>query len=75
MTRNEPVKWTVDSFKSFLNELENVKSLLQNETQGSVLNSPGVITKIVARLPKRTKDELTKLLCNAGIHIPEFNFL
>ena len=55
--------------------MEDIKPLLHDETQRLILNSSGEIKRIVARLPKRTRDELTKLLCGAGIHIPEFTFV
>ena len=40
-----------------------------------MMNSPGVIKGIIARLPKRTRDELAKLLCDSNEHLPDFDQL
>ena len=75
VTRNELVKWNTDSYQSFLNELEDIKVLLHDQSQKSMMNSPGVIKGIIARLPKRTRDELAKLLCDSNEHLPDFDQL
>ena len=51
LAMREVFKWKVDSFQSFLNELENIKSVLNDDAQKLVLNSC-TIKEIVARLPK-----------------------
>ena len=75
VTRNELVKWNTDSYQSFLNELEDIKVLLHDQSQKSMMNSPGVIKGIIARLPKRTRDELAKLLFDSNEHLPDFDQL
>ena len=39
------------------------------------MNSPSAIKDIIARLPKRTRDELVKVLCESNQHLPKFQFL
>ena len=75
ITRNEPVKWNLDSFQSFMNELEDIKTLFADTNENSMLDSPGVLKKVIARLPKRTKDKLAEILCNACIVMPSFDYL
>lgn len=75
ITRNEPVKWNLDSFQSFMNELEDIKTLFADTDEKSMLASPGVLKKVIARLPKRTKDKLAEILCNACIVMPSFDYL
>ena len=52
-----------ESLQSFLNELEEIRLLLLDESCPSkyIMESPGVMKKIIARIPKRCKDELVKL--------------
>ena len=73
ITRNEPVKWNLDLFQLFMNELEDVKTLFADTNENYMLDSPGVLEKVIARLPKRTKDKLAKILCNACIVMPSFD--
>ena len=75
ITRNEPVKWNLDSFQSFMNELEDIRTLFADTNENSMLDSPGVLKKVIARLPKRTKDKLAEILCNACIVMPSFDYL
>ena len=75
ITRNEPVKWNLDSFQSFMNELEDIKTLFADTNENSMLDSPGVLKKVIARLPKRTKDKLAEILCNACIVMRRFDYL
>ena len=75
ITRNEPVKWNLDSFQSFMNELEDIKTLFADTNENAMLDSPGVLKNIIARLPKRTIDKLAEVLCNACIVMPSFDYL
>ena len=75
VTNGEAVRWTIDSFQSFLNELEDIKLLLCDDFKKSRMNSPGVIKGIIARLPKRTRDKLVEVLCKSNQHSPKFQFL
>ena len=75
VTKGEAVKWTIDSFQSFLNELEDIKLLLCDDSKKSIMNSPGVIKGIIARLPKRTRDKFVEVLCKSNQHLPKFQFL
>ena len=74
-TRKEVVKWTVESFQSFLNELKDIKVLLKDESHCAMINSLGAIKGIVARLPKRTRDKLTEHLGKSNQHLPDFEGL
>ena len=58
-----------------MNELEDIKTLFADTNQNSMLDSPGVLKKVIARLPKRTKDKLAEILCNACIVMPSFDYL
>ena len=40
-----------------------------------MINSPGVMKGIITRLPKRSRDELAKRLCQVNEHLPDFEFL
>ena len=75
ITKGDTVKWTVESFQSFLNELENLKVLLSHDSKRSTINSPNVIKGIISRLPRRTRDELVKILCETDQHLPKYEFL
>ena len=75
VTKGEAVKWTIDSFQSFFIELEDIKLLLCDDSKKSIMNSPGIIKDIIARLPKRTRDKLVKVLCKSNQHLPKFQFL
>ena len=75
VTKGEAVNWTIDSFQSFLNEPEDIKLLLSDDSKKSIMNSPGVIKGIIARLPKCTRDEMVKVLCKSNQHLPKFQFL
>ena len=75
ITRNETVRWTVDAFQSLLNELEDVYSLFLGSDKVAMLNSPGVVKGVIARLPKRTRDRLAEILCEKDLHMPSFNVL
>ena len=75
ITRDEMIKWTVDGFQFFLNELEDIKVLLNNKSHTAMINSPGVMRGIITRLPKRSQDELAKRLCQVNEHLPDFEFL
>ena len=43
--------------------------------ENSMLDSPGVLKKVIAHLPKCTKDKLAEILCNACIVMPSFDYL
>ena len=43
ITRNEMVKWNAESFQFFLNELENIKVLLDNDLHKKTINSLNVV--------------------------------
>ena len=75
ITQGDAVKWTVESFQSFLNELEDVKILLGHDSRKATMNSPNVIKGIISRMPRRTRDELVKILCETNQHLPKFEFL
>ena len=75
ITRDEMIKWTVDGFQFFLNELEDIKVLLNNKSHTAMINSPGVMKGIITRLPKRSRDELAKRLCQVNEHLPDFEYL
>ena len=75
ITRNEMVKWNAESFQFFLNELENIKVLLDNDLHKKTINSPNVVKGIISRMPKRSRDELVKILCTSDQHLPSFQFL
>ena len=40
-----------------------------------MLDSPGVIKGVIARLPKRTRDKLVEILCEQNLHMPSFDFM
>ena len=50
------LKRTVEAFQTLINELEEVKILV--DTEHTMLNSPGVVKKIIGRLPKTTREKL-----------------
>ena len=75
ITRKEVVKWSVDSFQSFVNELEDIKTLFTDNDQIAMMNSPGVLKKIISRLPKPTRDKLAESLCDSNIIMPSFDYL
>ena len=75
ITRNEMMRWNTDSYQSFLNELEDIKILLGNSPHHVTINSPGVMKGIISRLPKRTRHELAKMLCDSNELLPDFEAL
>ena len=56
-------------------ELENIKTLFADTNENSMLDSPGVLKKVIAGLPQRTKDKLAEILCNACFVMPSFDYL
>ena len=58
-----------------MNELEDIKTLFAGTNENSRLDLPGVLKKVIACLPKRTKDKFTEILCNACIVMPSFDYL
>ena len=39
--------------------------LFADTNENSMLDSPGVLKKVIVRLPKRTKNKLAEIFCNA----------
>ena len=75
VTKGEPVRWTIESLQPFINQLKDIKLLLCVGSREEKTNSPSVIKDIIARMPRRTRDELVKQLCEANQHLPNFEFL
>ena len=74
ITRADPVRWTVEAFQTLINELEEVKILVDTEHL-TMLNSPGVVKKIIGKLPKTTREKLAQKLCEEGQSLPKFSYL
>ena len=74
ITRNDPVKWSMDSFQAVINELEKVR-LLVDASHAAMLDSHGIIKKIVARLPKITNEKVAQQLSQQGPSSPDFAYL
>ena len=75
VTKGEPVRWTIESLQPFINEQKDIKLLLCVGSREEIMNSSSVIKDIIARMPRRTRDELVKQLCKANQHLPNFEFL